>query len=53
MHHPEGTAIVLELVYKGTPVPVVNVYMSANGTTKEYRPLLQWLRAHVAPDSRG
>ena len=42
----------LELAYKGTPVQVVNVYMSAKGTAKEYRPLLQWLRAHVAPDSR-
>ena len=39
-HHPEGRAIVLELVYKGTPVQVVNVYMSAKGTAKEYCPLL-------------
>ena len=30
----------LELVYKGTPVQVVNVYMSAKGTANEYRPLL-------------
>ena len=52
LHHPEGRAIVLELVYKGTPVQVVNVYMSAEGKAKEYRPLLQWLRAHVAPDSQ-
>ena len=52
VHHPKGKAIVLELIYKCIPVQVVNVYMSAKGTTKEYRPLLQWLRAHVAPDSR-
>ena len=52
VHHPKGRAIVLELVYKGTPVQVVNVYMLAKGTAKEYRPLLQWLCAHVAPDSR-
>ena len=52
VHHPEGRAIVLELVYKGTPVQVVNLYMSAKGTAKEYHPLLQWLRAHVAPDSQ-
>ena len=52
VHHPEGRAIVLELVYKGTPVHVVNVYMSAKGTAKEYCPLLQWLRAHVGPDSQ-
>ena len=51
MHHPEGRAIVLELVYNGMPIQVVNVYMSAKGTAKEYRPLLHWLRAHVAPDS--
>ena len=31
---------------------VVNVYMSAKGTAKEYPPLLHWQRAHVAPDSR-
>ena len=36
VHHPEGKAIVLELVYKGTPVQVFNVYMSAKGTSKEY-----------------
>ena len=41
----------LDLVYKGPPVEVVNVYVSAKGTAKETRPLLQWLRAHVAPDS--
>ena len=52
VHHLEGRAIVLELVPKGTPVQVVNAYMSAEGTAKEYRPLLQWLRAHVAPDSQ-
>ena len=52
MHHLEGRAIVLELVYKGVPMQVVNVYMSAKGTVKEYHPLLHWLRAHVAPDSR-
>ena len=40
MHHPEGRAIVLELVYKGMPIQVVNVYMFAKGTAKEYRPLL-------------
>ena len=40
VHHPKGRAIVLELVYKGIPIQVVNVYMSAKGTAKEYRPLL-------------
>ena len=49
-HHPNGTAIVLELTYRETPMQVVNVYMSAKGTAKEYCPLLQWLCAHVAPD---
>ena len=52
LHHPEGKAIVLELVYKGTPVQVVNVHICAKGTTKEYRSLPQWLCAHVAPDSQ-
>ena len=52
VHHPEGRAIVLELVYKGMPMQVVKVYMSAKGTAKEYRPLLHWLRAHVYQDSR-
>ena len=52
VHHPDGRAIVLELVYKGTPVQVVNIYMSAEGTAKEYCPLLQWLRTHGAPDSQ-
>ena len=52
VQHPEGSAIVLELVYKCTPVQVVNVYMSTKATAKEYRPLLQWLRAHVAPKSQ-
>ena len=52
MHHLEGGAIVLGLVYKGVPMQVVKVYMSAEGTAKEYCPLLHWLRAHVAPDSR-
>ena len=52
MHHLEGSTIVLELVYKGTPVQVVNVYLSAKGRAKEYRPLLQWLHAHVVPDSK-
>ena len=52
MHHPKGRAIVLELVYKGVPMQVVNVYMFAKGTAKEYRRLLHWLRAHVAPNSR-
>ena len=42
----------LELVYKGVPMQVVNVHMSAKGTAKEYRPLLHWLHAHVAPNSR-
>ena len=51
-HHPDGTAIVLELAYRDTPVHVVNAYLSAKGTAKEYRRLLHWLRAHVAPDSR-
>ena len=53
IHHPEGRAIVLELVYKGMPMQAVNVYMCAKGTAKEYRPLLRWLCAHVAPDSRS
>ena len=52
MHHPKGRAIVLELVYKDVPIQVVNVYMSAKGTSKEYCPLLHWVRAHVAPDSQ-
>ena len=52
IHHPEGRAIVLELVYKGMPMQVVNVCMSAKGTAKEYLPLLHWLHAHVAPHSR-
>ena len=52
VHHPEGRAMVLELAYRGTLVQVVNVYMSAKGKGKEYRPLLHWLRAHVALDSR-
>ena len=51
IHHQERRAIVFEVVYKGVPMQVVNVYMSAQGTAKEYRPLLLWLRAHVAPDS--
>ena len=51
-HHPDGRATVLELTYRETPMQVVNVYMSAKGTAKEYHPLLQWLRAHVAPDSK-
>ena len=51
-HHLDGRAIVLELAYRDTPVQVVNAYLSAKGTTKEYRPVLQWLRAHVALDSR-
>ena len=42
----------LELTYRGTPIQVVNAYLSAKGTAKEYRPLLQWLRAYAAPDSR-
>ena len=42
----------LDLVYNGMPIQLVNVYMSAKGTTKEYRPLPHWLRAHVALDSR-
>ena len=50
-HHPEGRAIVVELVCKGVSMQVVNVYMSTKGTAKEYRPLPHWLRAHVAPDS--
>ena len=56
VHHPEGKAIVLELVYKGTPVQVVNVYMSTKGTAKEYCPLLQWLRpcgARLTASSHG
>ena len=52
-HHPEGRAMVLALTYRDTPIQVVkNADLLAKGTTKEYRPLLQWLRAHVAPDSR-
>ena len=45
-------AIVLELAYRNTPVQVVNAYLLAKGTAKEHRPLPQWLRAHVALDSR-
>ena len=41
-HHPEGMAIVLNLVYRGTPLQVVNAYFSARGTAKEYCLLLQW-----------
>ena len=52
MHHPEGRPIVLELFCKGMPMQVVNVYMSTKGTATEYRTLLHWLCAHVAPDSR-
>ena len=52
VHHPEDTAIVLELVYKGVLMQIVNVHMSAKGTAKEYRPLLHWLHAHVAPNSQ-
>ena len=52
VHHPEGRAIVLGLVCKGTPYKVVNVYMATEGAAKEFSPLLQWLRAHVVPDSQ-
>ena len=51
-HHLDGRAIVLELAYRDTPVQVFNAYPSAKGTAKEYRPLLQWPCAHVAPDPR-
>ena len=34
-----------------TPIQVVNAYLSAKCTAKEYRPLLQWMRAHVTLDS--
>ena len=51
VHHAEGRAIILDILYLDVPVQLVNVYMSAKGRAKEYRPLLQWLRAHVAPDS--
>ena len=51
-HHPDGRAIVFELTYRDTPIQVVNAYLSAKGTAKEYRPLLQCLRAHGTPDSR-
>ena len=50
-HHPEGRAIVLKVTYRGILIQIVNVYMSAKGTSKEYCPLLKWLRAHVAPGS--
>ena len=49
VHHPKGRAV-SELPYRGTPVQVAHVYMSAKGTAKEYCPLLRWLRAHVAPN---
>ena len=42
----------IKVNYRGTRVQIVNVYMSTKGTSKEYRLLLQWLHAHVAPDSR-
>ena len=35
-HHPDGRAIVLELTNRGTPIQVVNAYLSAKGTAKEY-----------------
>ena len=42
----------LELVYKGIPMQVINVYTSAKGTAKECRPLQHLWHAHVAPNSR-
>ena len=51
-HHPNGRDIVLEYTYMEIPVQVVIVYMSAKGTAKEYRPMLQWLCTHVFPDSK-
>ena len=42
----------LQVTYCDLPILVVNVYMSASGRSKEYRPLLQRLRAHVAPNPR-
>ena len=50
--HPDDRANVLELTYQDTFIQVVNASVSAKGTAKEKRPLLQWLRAHLAPDSR-
>ena len=51
-HHSDGRAIVLELNYREIPMQAVNVYMSAKGPAKEYRPFLQWPRPHVACDSK-
>ena len=51
-HHPNGRARVLELNYRESPMQAVNVYMSAKGPAKEHRPLLEWPRVHVAPDSK-
>ena len=51
-HHPQARAIVLERTYCDTPIQAANAYLSAKGTAKEYRPLLQWLHAHVTPNLR-
>ena len=46
-HRFEGTAIAIELTYCDTRIQVVNAYLLVMGSAQEYRPLLQWLRAHV------
>ena len=50
-HHRGGRAMPLEVTYRDTPIQVVNTYLSAKGTPKECRPLLEVLRAQMTPDS--
>ena len=51
-HCPDGKGIVLRVDYHDTPTQIVNVYSLPKGLAKEYWPLLQWQRTHVAPDSQ-